>query len=79
MASSVCERVAKPDAPQHSAIVACAAELLAPVLKDAGVDDSHGMLHARKVLMHVEAALAAAERDIGPERQLACRLAACGQ
>ena len=62
--------------PTAAETVRRATELLAVVFATAGVDDSHGILHAQQVLRNLDAALAAAEHPISAERHLACRLAA---
>ena len=57
------------------AIVEAAAVGLRALCVAAGIDDSHGVKHARAVLAHAEAALAAAP-PLAPPRALAVRLAA---
>ena len=57
-------------------VVGAAASHLEALFASHAVDASHGILHARAVLAHADAALAAAARPLPAERALAVRLAA---
>lgn len=57
-------------------VVERATQLLADLFEVAGVDDTHGIFHAKKVLGNLDGALHAASKPIADSRQLACRLAA---
>eukprot|EP00965_Chrysotila_dentata_P184385 6087127-Pleurochrysis_carterae.AAC.2 len=57
-------------------VVGHAESLLAALFAAAGVDESHGLTHAKAVLRHAECALAAAVEPPGPSISLAVRLAA---
>ena len=57
-------------------VVEAAKRGLAQLCHDAGIDDSHGIGHALKVLGHLDRALSAATEAIPSPRAQACRLAA---
>tara|TARA_B100000161_G_C33247157_1_gene279735 strand:- start:112 stop:468 length:357 start_codon:yes stop_codon:yes gene_type:complete len=57
-------------------LVRAAEKKLKVLFEKAGVDSSHGILHARKVLSNVEMALNSSTKTLREERALGIRLAA---